>query len=232
MCVVEAKRAITSCDSKTWNLQKKWVRVWDVFSCVIRCGGAPCDVGERVVYEFVDRLPRTEIHPAPFAKNLIAVALNQRISSVRGTFGGKRRVNGIDWPPKDLCGQVVSQLSCPGQADSVSADHLQARAPEELAEAERAQPSNRQQMVANHHETGKAALKRSDHQSAQVALQQCLELDPSHLGCRWELGWAFWLIEDWSRVVREWEYVEKRDPNYMEIRRWLPEARQKLRLQR
>jgi poly-gamma-glutamate capsule biosynthesis protein CapA/YwtB (metallophosphatase superfamily) len=73
---------------------------------------------------------------------------------------------------------------------------------------------------------GLAALKAKDAYGAIAALQKCAEAEPE---CRWQLGWAHWLVGDWARVVATWE---KLDPAYESVATQLPIARGQLEIQR
>ena len=75
---------------------------------------------------------------------------------------------------------------------------------------------------------GVEALKRKDIPIAQRALQQCVEDEHHNIACQWELGWVFWLKQDWSKVVDHWSIVRKLDPNYKTLTTHLPQAEAKL----
>ena len=74
---------------------------------------------------------------------------------------------------------------------------------------------------------GVEALKRKDIPVAQRALQQCVDDEHHNIACHWELGWVFWLKQDWSSVVQHWSIVRKLDPNYKTLNTHLPQAQAK-----
>ncbi len=74
-------------------------------------------------------------------------------------------------------------------------------------------------------EQGKALLVQKDATAAEAMLQECVRQDPTRASCWWELGWAFWLQRDWSRVLQAWERVQDLDPAYPELSEYLPRAR-------
>ncbi len=83
-------------------------------------------------------------------------------------------------------------------------------------------------------ERGIEALKAKDGPTASAALETCLELTPKdtplYLECQWELGWAYWLQNDWAKVVPLWEEVVERDPSRPEGRERLETARANLKV--
>ena len=75
---------------------------------------------------------------------------------------------------------------------------------------------------------GIEALKRKDIPVAERALQNCVDDEHHNTACHWELGWVFWIKQDWSRVVKHWSIVRKLDPNYKTLTTHLPQAEAKL----
>ena len=77
---------------------------------------------------------------------------------------------------------------------------------------------------------GVAALKAKDAVAAEAALTRCVEVAPTRVDCRWELGWAYYLERRWDDVVRTWEEVLRLDPNHPEARHYLETARAQAKL--
>ena len=78
------------------------------------------------------------------------------------------------------------------------------------------------------YDLGVEALKRKDIPTAQKALQSCVDDEYHNIACQWELGWVFWLKQDWSKVIEHWYIVRRIDPNYKTIKTHLPQAEAKL----
>lgn len=79
---------------------------------------------------------------------------------------------------------------------------------------------------------GVAALKAKDPHAAVAALSRCLARDPENLECRWQLGWAYWVLVDWAKVVETWEPLAARTPPYESVAVQLPVAQGQLEIQR
>jgi len=71
---------------------------------------------------------------------------------------------------------------------------------------------------------GMAAMSAKDTAAALTAYEACLEADPTHVGCHWEIGWAHWVGNDWEAVVRHWQKVAELDPSHPDVRQHLPTA--------
>ena len=68
--------------------------------------------------------------------------------------------------------------------------------------------------IANpHYETGRSLLGEKNSTAAIQAFEQCIaetaKTDPVSMDCHWEMGWAYWLKNDWSNVIKHWEIVKK-----------------------
>jgi len=74
---------------------------------------------------------------------------------------------------------------------------------------------------------GYQALRGKRYDEALAKLSQCTTLDADHAGCHWELGWVHWVAEDWSAAAASWGEVERVQPDYPELDRWLPKAKAK-----
>lgn len=76
-----------------------------------------------------------------------------------------------------------------------------------------------------HYDAGVAALQAKDAVTAQAELSACVQVDPQRVDCHWELGWAYWLLEDWDQVVATWETVQALQPDHGTVDQYLPTAR-------
>jgi len=81
-----------------------------------------------------------------------------------------------------------------------------------------------------HFEAGIQALKTKDADAAVRHLSACVQQQPNHTGCLWELGWAYYLKSDWDNVVKSWEEVKKLAPDRVEIETHLDTAKKQLQL--
>ncbi|MBT3218762.1 MAG: hypothetical protein HN348_06690 [Proteobacteria bacterium] len=63
------------------------------------------------------------------------------------------------------------------------------------------------------YQRGKDALAELQYDQAQVMLEQCLESDPHHAGCMWEMGWVHWSHEDWDHTVEVWKAAQAINPS-------------------
>jgi len=81
------------------------------------------------------------------------------------------------------------------------------------------------------YEAGVAALRAKDGPTAEVALARCVTAAPERLDCRWELGWAHYVQNDWEATAATWEEVLRRDPDHAEAKRYLVEVRDNVALQ-
>lgn len=77
-------------------------------------------------------------------------------------------------------------------------------------------------------EDGLAALKEKRADDAIAAFTRCLAAEPTNLPCRWQLGWAHWIKNDWTAVVREWDALAALAPTYQTVATQLPAARAQL----
>ena len=75
--------------------------------------------------------------------------------------------------------------------------------------------------------------KEGDTERAIERYQAALALAPDHLAALYELGWSYWVLGDWRKVLELWERVLELDPEYVDapiIRERLPEVRDNLDL--
>jgi poly-gamma-glutamate capsule biosynthesis protein CapA/YwtB (metallophosphatase superfamily) len=78
---------------------------------------------------------------------------------------------------------------------------------------------------------GVAALQAKDATTAQIALARCVSQAPERVDCLWELGWAQWLLGDWTAVVTTWERVLNLDADHPDAEKYLAEARENAAMQ-
>jgi hypothetical protein len=83
-----------------------------------------------------------------------------------------------------------------------------------------------------HFARGVEALKAKDAPAAARHLAACVAAAPSRVDCRWELGWAHYVSQDWAGVVAQWEEVKRLSPTHPEVDARLVEARGQLELRR
>jgi len=74
---------------------------------------------------------------------------------------------------------------------------------------------------------GQEALRAKDASKAVGLLKKCTDSNDRATECWWELGWAYWLLEDWADVVRCWEKVATLNPSRKGLNKWLASARDK-----
>lgn len=78
------------------------------------------------------------------------------------------------------------------------------------------------------YQEGLAAAKAGDPKTAVVAFERCVKAAPERPECRWELGWAYWSLSDWERVVATWEALKTIDPAREKLDKYLGEAKDNL----
>ncbi|HHO50516.1 MAG TPA: CapA family protein [Deltaproteobacteria bacterium] len=76
---------------------------------------------------------------------------------------------------------------------------------------------------------GMTAQRAGDVALALQRYQACLEADPTHVGCHWEIGWSYWTEGRWSEVVKHWNRVKELDPSHTQVYKHLPAAEEHLR---
>ena len=80
------------------------------------------------------------------------------------------------------------------------------------------------------YEIGIEALRNKEYAKAQVHLYNCVQKEPQNTTCHWELGWAYWMQGNWASVVQSWKKVQELDPNYPELKTYLPQAADQAKL--
>jgi poly-gamma-glutamate capsule biosynthesis protein CapA/YwtB (metallophosphatase superfamily) len=74
------------------------------------------------------------------------------------------------------------------------------------------------------HEAGMTAQRAGDAKTALKSYETCLEKDPKHVPCHWEIGWSYWTLSDWENVVLHWNRVKALAPDHPEVNEHLPTA--------
>ena len=84
-------------------------------------------------------------------------------------------------------------------------------------------------------ETAEQAYQRGlTHQQAQrtekaiSAYQAAIKLDPNHGPAHYEIGWSYWTLEKWQKVVAHWETAQQLKATAADFSRYLTEARNNL----
>jgi len=77
---------------------------------------------------------------------------------------------------------------------------------------------------------GRTALTERRLSDAQGAFEDALAADPDDVEAHWELGWVYWLREDWSAAAKSWSAVARLQPDHPEVGEWLPSAQGRARL--
>ncbi|QQR44588.1 CapA family protein [Myxococcus xanthus] len=78
---------------------------------------------------------------------------------------------------------------------------------------------------------GMEALQAKDAPTAITQLSACVEAAPSRVDCRWELGWAHSLENQWAEAYTQWSEVQKLQPDHPDLEGALAQARGQAMLQ-
>jgi DNA-binding beta-propeller fold protein YncE len=81
-----------------------------------------------------------------------------------------------------------------------------------------------------HLDSGMALQAELESESAVKEYSACLEKEPGCVACRYEMGWSYWKLGEWRKVVDAWEEALKKAPGHPKIPQFLPTARENLRL--
>lgn len=81
-------------------------------------------------------------------------------------------------------------------------------------------------------QSGVEALREKDAHRANTFFLECLEQDPDQVACHWEIGWAYYLLNDWDKVVHHWQRVQELAPERTDVEEHLltAKAQQQLRV--
>ena len=71
---------------------------------------------------------------------------------------------------------------------------------------------------------GMAAQRAGDAETALRHYTSCLDSSPDHVQCNWEIGWSYWTLGDWQKVVQHWTHVQRVAPSHPEVGKHLPTA--------
>lgn len=77
-------------------------------------------------------------------------------------------------------------------------------------------------------ERGMALQKAGETQAAIAAYQQALKIDPDHGPTHYELGWSYWVLNQWAEVVAHWEKALALGVRHPALRAYLKQARERL----
>lgn len=72
--------------------------------------------------------------------------------------------------------------------------------------------------------------KNNNTPKALEAYKKCLESEKACVACLYEIGWSYWKLGDWKKVVEHWEQAIKLDPQHDKIPQFLPSAQENLKL--
>ena len=75
------------------------------------------------------------------------------------------------------------------------------------------------------YDQGVSALREKNPDKAVEFFRQCLNETPENSACHWEIGWAYYLLNDWDQVVTSWERVQELSPNRADVEDHLATAR-------
>ncbi len=70
--------------------------------------------------------------------------------------------------------------------------------------------------------------KDSNTPEALKAYQQCLAKEPACVDCLYEIGWSYWKLGEWQKVIQTWQEALRLKPDHSEIPKFLPTAKQNL----
>src|SRR5512145_2694423 len=63
-------------------------------------------------------------------------------------------------------------------------------------------------------------------QAALARYRQCLEIEPSCSGCLYEIGWSYWRMGEWDKVVDSWENLLTVYPAHQQALQFIDTARE------
>lgn len=76
---------------------------------------------------------------------------------------------------------------------------------------------------------GLTLQKERHNEQALAAYQEALRLDPGFARAHYEIGWTYWVMDDWARVVQHWETAKRLGYKDANLDIYLPAARDNLR---
>ena len=63
-------------------------------------------------------------------------------------------------------------------------------------------------------------------QAALTRYRQCMEIEPSCSGCMYEIGWSYWRMGEWDKVVDSWESLLKIYPDHQQALQFINTAKE------
>lgn len=78
--------------------------------------------------------------------------------------------------------------------------------------------------------TGFALQKDQNTDGALEAYGKCLEIEPACVSCLYEIGWSYWKLGEWQKVIGVWTEALKLNPKHARITQYLPTARENLKI--
>jgi DNA-binding beta-propeller fold protein YncE len=76
-------------------------------------------------------------------------------------------------------------------------------------------------------------MKLQEELETQAALsryRQCLEIEAACTGCLYEIGWSYWRMGEWDKVVESWEGLLKINPHHPQALQFLDTAKENRQL--
>lgn len=71
---------------------------------------------------------------------------------------------------------------------------------------------------------GMKLQEESETQAALTRYRQCLEIEPTCSGCMYEIGWSYWRMGEWDKVVDSWKSLLKIYPAHQEALQFINTA--------
>lgn len=68
--------------------------------------------------------------------------------------------------------------------------------------------------------------KELETQAALTRYRQCLAIEPTCAGCMYEIGWTYWRIGDWDKVIDSWEGMLKIYPDHQQALQFINTAKE------
>lgn len=93
---------------------------------------------------------------------------------------------------------------------------------EEIDEKSLCKDANAQTLLAD----GMKLQEELETHAALARYRQCLEIDPTCSGCMYEIGWSYWRMGEWDKVVDSWESLLKIHPDHQQARQFIDTARE------
>lgn len=78
------------------------------------------------------------------------------------------------------------------------------------------------------YQQGLALQRERQTEKAIKAYEQAINLDPDHGGAHYELGWSYWVLGNWQKVVQHWKTAKTLGALPASAEQYLAEARQNL----